>query len=81
MLVAQKRGGGEGISNPYPPFDVEWKQQKRRRIDDGTRRKEREKDSEQVFSCAMHNEERQTALKGPTNKVRSVRIHSEQIYE
>lgn len=43
---------------------------------EGRRRRERKRDSKQVFSCAMHNEERQTAHKGPTNEARVIHIHS-----
>lgn len=39
------------------------------------RRGERKRDSKQVFSCAMHNEERQTAHKGPTNEARVIHIY------
>lgn len=33
------------------------------------------RDSKQVFSCAMHNEERQTAHKRPTNEVQVIYIY------
>lgn len=34
------------------------------------------RDSKQVFSCAMHNEERQTAHKRPTNEAQVIYIYT-----
>lgn len=76
----ERIGGGRGerrvggsVKGSTPPI-VEWGVEGGRE-DDDVRGTKRERDSKEVFSCTMHNEERQTAHKGPTNEARVIHIH------
>ena len=69
----EERGSETGVKGSTP-YLVERERQERETDDEGAT--ETRRDSKQVFSCAMHNEERQTAYKGPTNEALVIHTHS-----
>lgn len=58
------------VEKPARQSEKERKWERERDRERGMKR-----DSKQVFSCAMHNEERQTAHKRPTNEAQVIYIH------